>query len=223
MAIELCRATRAEHRRALPGDELVPDPMATVTHAITIGAPPEAVWPWLVQLGSGRAGWYSYDRIDNGGKPSARKIIPVLQHVAEGDIMPWLPGATQGFVVGRVVPESALVLLVPLEPPAESPPTASPSSPPALRGTWALVLKAAGDGRTRLITRARVSRDYLARTEATVPGRPVPIERVYGILAKLPLPLLFPVAMSGHYVMESRMLRGIKRRAERRWASHPRV
>ena len=61
--------------RTLPGDELVPFPRKIVTHSITINAPTEDVWPWLVQLGAGRAGWYSYDRIDNGGKPSARRNI----------------------------------------------------------------------------------------------------------------------------------------------------
>ncbi|HET9017587.1 MAG TPA: hypothetical protein VFN57_18445, partial [Thermomicrobiaceae bacterium] len=72
MAIELCRATDDERRRPLPGDALVPDPMGVITHAITINAPSEDVWPWLVQLGAGRAGWYAWDRIDNGGVASAR-------------------------------------------------------------------------------------------------------------------------------------------------------
>lgn len=189
--------------------------MGTVTHAITINAPPEGVWPWIVQMGSGRAGWYSYDRIDNGGAPSARQIIPELQHIAVGDIMPWLPGAKDGFVVAEVIPERALVLLVPLQPIAPSSDVSDPSSERSLRGTWALVLEPADHNRTRLIARGRVSRDYLAPQEANVPGKPIFIERIYGLLAKLPLPILFPIAAGGHYVMESGMLRGIKRRAER--------
>jgi hypothetical protein len=68
------RASRAERRRALPGDSLVPDPMFTTTQAVTIGAPPERVWPWLAQMGAGRGGWYSWDRIDNGSHPSANSI-----------------------------------------------------------------------------------------------------------------------------------------------------
>ncbi len=218
MTIELCLATRVERHRSLPGDELVPRPMWAVTHAITIDVPPEGVWPWLVQMGSGRAGWYAYDRIDNGGTPSANQMIPELQHLVVGDIMPWLPGAKDGFVVGEAIPERALVLLVPLQPVAPSSEVAERPPPRSLRATWALVLEPADHSTTRLIARGRVSRDYLALQETNVPGKPIFIERIYSLLAKLPLPLLFPIAGGGHYVMESRMLRGIKLRAERHWA-----
>jgi hypothetical protein len=61
---------------------------------------PESVWPWLVQMGSGRAGWYSYDWIDNDGHPSATEIIPEFQRIAPGDVLPSLPGATDSFIVG---------------------------------------------------------------------------------------------------------------------------
>ena len=67
-------ATDAEVRRAMPGDDLIPD-AASTTRAITIAAPAEQVWPWLVQLGYGRGGWYSYDWIDNDGQPSADRIL----------------------------------------------------------------------------------------------------------------------------------------------------
>jgi hypothetical protein len=59
-------------------------------HAVTIAAPPEAVWPWLVQMGSGQTGWYSDDWVDNDGRLSATNIVPELQHLAVGDIMPSL-------------------------------------------------------------------------------------------------------------------------------------
>ncbi len=64
---ELCRATPEEVRRTLPGDEVVPHPLVSATHAITIDVPPDRVWPSLVQMGCDRAGWYSYDLLDNGG------------------------------------------------------------------------------------------------------------------------------------------------------------
>jgi hypothetical protein len=71
MALATCLATRVQKRRLLPTDTMVPKPRLSVTHAITIGAPVELVWPGLVQMGSDRAGWYSWDAIDNGAKPSA--------------------------------------------------------------------------------------------------------------------------------------------------------
>ena len=101
-------ATRLEAAEPLPGDDLVPGGSAT-TRAITIDAPPEAVWPWLVQIGWGRAGWYSYDRIDNDGKPSADRIVPELQHLAVGDRILMTPG--MGFVVTELDPPNHLVAL----------------------------------------------------------------------------------------------------------------
>jgi hypothetical protein len=71
--------------RPLPGDELVPEPMVQATRAVTIDAPPEEVWPWLVQMGLDRGGFYSYDRLDNEGRLSATTIVPELQDLREGD------------------------------------------------------------------------------------------------------------------------------------------
>jgi hypothetical protein len=62
-------ATDEEVRRPMPGDNLIPDASGT-TRAITVAARPEQVWPWLAQIGYGRAGWYSYDWIDNDGRPA---------------------------------------------------------------------------------------------------------------------------------------------------------
>src|SRR5829696_8141190 len=81
-------ATRAERRRSLPGDGLCADPQIVTTHAVTIDAPPEHVWPWLVQMGWGRGQWYTarwVDRLlfpDNG--PSADVLVPEWQHLAVG-------------------------------------------------------------------------------------------------------------------------------------------
>jgi hypothetical protein len=83
-------ATDEEVGAAMPGDEIVPRADST-TRAIAIAAPPERVWPWLVQLGYGRAGWYSYDWIDNDGQPSADRIIPQLQQLQVGDQILMLP------------------------------------------------------------------------------------------------------------------------------------
>lgn len=79
-------ATEEEVRRPLPGDELVATPLVAGTRAITIGTSPERVWPWLVQQGYGRAGWYSY-WVDNALRPSPDRIVPELQQIAVGDVL----------------------------------------------------------------------------------------------------------------------------------------
>src|SRR3954471_19726961 len=110
-------ATRDEVSRALPGDDLVSRPTFNATRAISIGAPPEAVWPWLVQVGTTRAGWYSYDLLDNLGHPSARRLIPQLQGLAPGDIVPMNPGGTQGLAVHSVDPPHSMIWRTPATPP----------------------------------------------------------------------------------------------------------
>ena len=76
-------ATDQELAMALPGDEMVQRPHFNFTRAVTIQARPEEIWPWLVQIGYGRAGWYSYDLLDNLGRPSAERIIPELQQLCD--------------------------------------------------------------------------------------------------------------------------------------------
>ena len=85
-------ATPAEIEQAMPGDELNTNPSFLATRAITIGAPPEEVWPWLLQMGYGRAGFYGYDLLENAGSPeglrSAGEIIPRFQDFVVGDEVP---------------------------------------------------------------------------------------------------------------------------------------
>jgi hypothetical protein len=78
-------ATDQEVRAPMPGDDLLAKASFNATRAITIQAPPGAVWPWIVQIGYDRAGWYSYDLFDHGARPSARRILPQLQHPKVGD------------------------------------------------------------------------------------------------------------------------------------------
>lgn len=92
-------ATAEELRRVLPGDDLVENPTFNATRAITIVAPPEDVWPWLVQVGVNRAGWYSYDLLDNLGRTSARRIVPELQALRPGDLLPMSPDGKHGIRV----------------------------------------------------------------------------------------------------------------------------
>jgi hypothetical protein len=84
-------ATPEEAERTFPYDELVPNPTWSSTRAITVEATPEQIWPWLVQMGWGRAGWYGYDLIDNGAKPSAWEIIPEMQQLEIGSPFPMSP------------------------------------------------------------------------------------------------------------------------------------
>src|SRR3954453_10711860 len=90
-----------EAAKPLAGDELVRVPTAIETRGITIDAPPDAVWPWLVQMGFGRGGWYSYDQLDMGGV-SAVTLNPAWATLAVGDVMPTSPST--GFAVKVVEP-----------------------------------------------------------------------------------------------------------------------
>jgi hypothetical protein len=96
-------ATDDEVRRAMPGDGLLRPDAPSTTRAITIDAPPEEVFPWLLQIGYGRGGWYSYDWIDNDGEPSVDRIDPALQRLAVGERIEMLPG--MGPVVHEIVPD----------------------------------------------------------------------------------------------------------------------
>ncbi len=142
------RASRRERLRALTGDELMPEAAASITHAVTIEAPPADVWPWLAQMGASRGGWYSYDFIDNRGHRSANCIHREYLDINVGTVFPAVPGADDAFIVLQFEPEQSLVLgWLP-----------EPEAPPAV--TWAFVLDDRGIGHTRLIERARVRSPY---------------------------------------------------------------
>ena len=142
------RADQAERTKLLPGDDLIPQPLGTLTHAMTIGRPPQLVWPWLIQMGAGgRAGWYSYDLLDNGRHPSATRLVSELQHITIGTVFPALPGVTEGFKVLAFDPCRSLILGWP-----------GPDDTPLV--TWAFVLAHRAGGSTRLIVRARGAQSY---------------------------------------------------------------
>jgi hypothetical protein len=188
---------------------MVPGAIFTSTHAITIDAPPERVWPWVAQMGGGRAGWYSWDVIDNGGRRSATSIEPGLQAIGCGDVMPAVPGATGAFVVAAVAPPRDLVLTV-------------PDGRGGNAVAWEHFLEPIEGGRTRLIVRGRASPGWLDRARARPDADPQPvfIERAYSALAVLPRPLLIAFALLGHRIMEARHLRGIRHRSTATPAAH---
>lgn len=103
-------ATEEEVGRSLPGDDLLPHKKTKMTIATTIHAPAAQVWPWLIQIGCQRAGWYSYDLLDNGGLPSAERIVDAYQHLEIGDEVPFTPDGKMGFPVANIEPGKALIL-----------------------------------------------------------------------------------------------------------------
>jgi hypothetical protein len=178
------RATAVERTRPLPGDELITNPLGTLTHAVTIHAAPPDVWSWLVQMGAGRGGWYSYDAFDNGGQPSADRIVSSLQQLEVGMVFPALPGATDGFRLAAFEPERFLIL--------------EWKTPKGLRlVTWTFVLKPLDAVSTRLIVRARGSQDY----------------RFFGLPSSL-TKRISPIVDVVHFIMQRKQLLGITRRAE---------
>jgi len=209
MPAATCIATTRKKRRPLPVDPIVPKPIFTSTHAITIDATPEQVWPWIAQMGAGRTGWYSWDAIDNGGTPSATSIRPDLQTIVPGDIMPAIPGAKDAFIVAAVEPSRDLVLTV-------------PDGRGGSAVAWEHFLHPMDGGRTRLIARGRTSSDWLdlARAKPPTGHRRLFIERAYAGLARLPRLLLIGLAALGHRIMEARHLRGIQRRCAGLSAGH---
>lgn len=133
-------ATAEEASRPLPGDGLVESPWLEATRAITICAPADKIWPWLVQMGGyTRAGWYSYDFIDNARVPSARQIVTELQDLNVGDIMPTSPDGT-GFKVATIEPNHLLLLTI---------------DEPYVAASSAIVLDATEEAKTRLLMRLR--------------------------------------------------------------------
>lgn len=186
-------ATCEERRATLPGDELVPGARSRSTMAVTIDAPPSAVWPWLVQMGCDRAGFYSWDRLDNGGRPSSTEIHPEWQGLAVGDRVTATPDGHWWFTVDRLEPERVLVLRSSVHIGARKPlDPAAPRPRFFLDGVWTFVLDELPDGKTRLVVRSfGAARPRL-------------------LLGAVNLALGDPA----HVVMQTRQLHNLKRRAE---------
>jgi hypothetical protein len=92
-------ATDEELSRPMPGDDIVKAPSFDATRAVTVNAPPQNIFPWIVQMGVTRAGWYSYDLLDNLARPSSTTIIPEYQNMQIGDLIPMSPDGKYGVYV----------------------------------------------------------------------------------------------------------------------------
>jgi hypothetical protein len=149
-------ATRDERRRRLPGDDVCAHPQFVTTHATTINAPREAVWPWLVQMGWGRGQWYTARWVDRllfpANGPSADRIVPELQQLAVGDrILDGPPEMNCSFLVRELAPNRHLVL----HSTEHLPPGWAERLHATIDFTWAFVLEPVDDDRTRFIFRSR--------------------------------------------------------------------
>ena len=183
-------ATDREVTAVLPGDELVSNASFQTTRAITINASAGQVWPWLVQLGQGRGGYYSYDWFENligCDIHSADSIHAEWQNTRVGNVVRMYPegGGPPPFTVAAIIPDRALILA--------QPPLATGDA--SLAGhtweyTWAFVLDKVDDHTTRLLVRSRSN--YADTGTAIFNG----------------------IIEPGVFLMERGMLRGIKGRAE---------
>ncbi|MCL7454160.1 MAG: hypothetical protein M8467_14045 [Anaerolineae bacterium] len=183
-------ATETELQLGLPGDRQVPNPKIETTRAITISAPAERIWPWLVQMGQGRGGLYSYEMLENligSDIHNADRILPEHQELEVGDKVRLGPEGYPFFTVTEIVPNRALVLAGGPQPPEDD----------AVQWSWVFVLEETDGEDTRLIARNRT--DYPPS---------LPNWLIWRVFTD-------PIA----FVMERRMLREIKKRAE--LAVHP--
>jgi hypothetical protein len=185
-------ATSEERHRALPGDELCQNPQAQTTHAITIDAPPEHVWRWLVQMGWGRGQWYTarwVDKLlfpDNG--PSADHIHSEWQDLKIGDrVLDGAPEKHTGFTVAMLDPNQHLVL----HSREHLPPGWADKYDAALDWSWAFVLDEVSQDRTRFVFRSRLR------------VKPLWVEAVY-----------IGVIVPADFIMARQMMRGLKVRVE---------
>ena len=193
-------ATKQEVERSLPGDDLVRDPQMVSTHAITIDRPPSQVWPWVVQIGHQRAGWYSYDWLHRlmgvagsveDQRRSAEHVIPRLQDLQVGDVVEI--GPDMGYNVVELLPERAMVLHIALDMSAFrslEPGEETTAETFASSGTW--FLEERGGGTTRLIVRIQVGYSPSLSN----------VMMVHGVMEP------------GSFIMERKTLKGIKRRVE---------
>jgi hypothetical protein len=136
-------ATREEAARPLPGDDIVKKTHFVATRAVTIDAPPSEVWKWIVQIDSARAGWYSIDWIDNGGKASSREILSEFQKIEHDYFIPFTPDQKNGMWV-REFKEPETILWWDKKGDA----------------SWLWHLSKTEQGGTRLLTRLRTKYDF---------------------------------------------------------------
>ena len=136
-------ATHKEALYRLTGNEIVKKPHFVATRAVTINAPANEVWKWIIQIGSARAGWYSIDWIDNGGVSSSTEILPEFQKIEEGYFIPFTFNQKNGMWVKEYI-ENEYILWWDKK----------------NNATWGWFLKQSENNQTRLITRLRIKYSF---------------------------------------------------------------
>jgi hypothetical protein len=186
-------ANESENRRKWPGDELTPEPLSVATRAVTIHAPASRIWPWLLQIGQDRGGFYSYTWLENlfGARmKNANRILPHAQDRKVGDTVWMAPperyGEKASMRIAILEPERAMVLVAPQDFETVTRTGEAPG------GSWGFFLEPVDAKITRLVVRSQG------------PRRPRLGEKIFRTLAFDP----------AHFIMERRMMLGIKRRAE---------
>ncbi len=186
----------------MPGDDLVIRPRMTSTRAITIKADPEDVWPWVIQIGQGRGGFYSHDWLENVLRldiHSANKILPQFQDLQEGDVVKLHPQG--GLKVAKIIEGNAVVLYADskflLGEAQDEDPGSSSVGIPYFEASWAFFLKQQSPGVTRLFSRARY--DYEPCVAAS---------------------LMMAIAEICSFIMDHKMLNGIRQRVQHAHYEH---
>ena len=184
-------ATDEEIARPLAGDDLIADSKLDSTHAITIHAPVERIWPWLAQAGyGGRAGFYSYDVLERRfGARNTDRLDPDLPALAAGDTVPFYPGMPMTVAVAD--PPHALVLWLVTSANKAIDPT-GPWGEEHVAWSWAFVLEPVDASTTRLLTRMRITYQPTAKWA----------------------PYVHLLLEPGHFVMGRRQLLGLRQRAQ---------
>lgn len=188
-------ATDDEVRRPYPGADLIPGGERGATMAVTINARPSSLWPWLVQMGCDRAGWYSWDRLDNGGVPSAERIHPQWQQIAERDRLISRPNGSTWFEIAALEPERFLALRASFDLLGRPFDPAGPRPRHYTDSLWCFLLNELPGPRTRLVVSG-----YAA-------ARPKVLQAVLNFVFWEP----------AHWVMQTRQFANLQRRAERNW------
>jgi hypothetical protein len=189
-------ATNAEVVASLAGDSLVSQPKISATHAITIRGSAADVWPWLVQIGQGRAGFYSYEGIENLlglNIHNSDRILPDFQDLKVGDVVPLAPDGA-GVPVAFLQPNQSLVLGGRVDAHTKGPLTLEDKSPDAYyEASWGFFLQPIDAHTTRLIERFQMDWG--------------PDSFSNGLFYR-------GILEPGSFIMERRMLLGIKERVE---------